>query len=61
MIGKNEIHDLFGNPDEDHEFASSQCAYVLFYEQIENIKVEWDTKFDVLLKLKLVNEINFEK
>jgi hypothetical protein len=29
---KNDLSEFFGNPDEDFEFNSSYCAYLLFYE-----------------------------
>ncbi len=35
LIEKNELSDLFGNPDEDNEYNVNFCAYLLFYERID--------------------------
>jgi hypothetical protein len=32
---KADISDYFGNPDEEFEYNSNFCAYLLFYERIE--------------------------
>lgn len=35
-MDKNDISEYFGNPDEDYEYNSNYCAYLLFYEITEN-------------------------
>ena len=32
---KQDLSEYFGNPDEDYEYNTNYCAYVLFYESAE--------------------------
>jgi hypothetical protein len=34
-MDKADINDLFGNPDEEFEYNTNFCAYLLFYERAD--------------------------
>jgi hypothetical protein len=36
MVEKSDINEYFGCPDEDYEFNTNSCAYLLLYEPADD-------------------------